>query len=566
MTVKDVIKFLETRPGYYKEGSKRLSEKVLKGKADVETCRLALKLFNKQLDLPSIKLDKKEREGNKVLIWDIETSYNIVSSWRVGSKINLPHYSIIKERAIICISYKWLGEDQVYTLTWDKNQDDKFMLEQFIDVMNEADILVAHFGDKFDMKWVKTRALKHGLEMLPNYVTVDTKWLASKHFYLNSNKLDYIAKFLGFEGKIQTEPELWDKIILEKDIDALKSMITYCITPDHKLLKNDLNWVQANSLKEGDIVLGFDENTDLENQSRNYKNATITKIVYDTAPVYEVVLSNGDKIKVTSEHRWLCKMGNSYQWLETNQLRALKNKDGSWGEQSTQISKLFSTWKKIEDYGAGYFGGVLDGEGYFQLNGNKLGFAQRDNIVFKKSINQLKKYNIPFMVYKGSGTNKDVNVVQINGGLHSRIKCLGLFRPERLISKVNFDYFGRLESRNETVRVLEINSIGEKEIIKISTTAKTFVCEGYPMHNCEEDVRQLEKVYNKLKVWDKPKQHAGVGLFDDKISSPISGSKDLEYVKTTSTNAGTKKHIMRDLSTDRLFEMSDVNYKKWLKE
>lgn len=309
MNLVDVINFLEAKPGYIKEGAKRLSEKVLKGQADIETCRVALKYVAKMVSLPKMNLSTKEKEGNKVLIYDIETSYNIVSSWRVGSKVDLPHYSVIKERAIICVSYKWLGEPDVYTLTWDENQDDKFLLEQFIEVLNEADTIVAHNGDRFDIKWIKTRALKHGLEMLPVYNQIDTLWLAKKHFYFNSNKLDYIAKFLGFDGKIETKPELWDKVILNKDVSALIEMIEYC----------------------------------------------------------------------------------------------------------------------------------------------------------------------------------------------------------------------------------------------------------------EEDVRQLEKVYNRLKLWDKPKQHAGTLLFNNKASSPISGSKNLEHVKIISTPAGTKKHIMRDLSTDRLFEMSDSNYKKWLK-
>ena len=80
---------------------------------------------------------------------------------------------------------------------------------------------------------------------------------------------------------------------------------------------------------------------------------------------------------------------------------------------------------------------------------------------------------------------------------------------------------------------------------------------------CEEDVRQLEKVYNHLKQFDKPQQHAGALYEDNKQSSPISGSINLELVKITTTSAGTKKCIMRDLSTNRLFEMSHNNYKKW---
>jgi len=224
MTVDQIINFLEQKPGYKKEGAKRLALQGLKGKASINNCKKALQ---------KIRLEEKQNkvrdfENMKVLIYDIETSYNIVSTWRAGYKINIPHYAILKERAIICVSYKWLGEDDTYSLTWDKNQDDKFLLEQFIEVMNEADVLVAHNGDRFDMKWIKTRALKHGLDMLPVYRTVDTLWLAKKHFYFNSNKLDYISKFLGSEGKISTEPELWDKVILEKDNDSLIKMVEYC--------------------------------------------------------------------------------------------------------------------------------------------------------------------------------------------------------------------------------------------------------------------------------------------------------------------------------------------------
>tara|TARA_R110000850_G_scaffold34024_1_gene92208 strand:+ start:2117 stop:3052 length:936 start_codon:yes stop_codon:yes gene_type:complete len=224
MTVDQIIKFLNEKPGYKKEGAKRLAFQGLKGKASVNDCKKALSQLRKKEKLNSTK----DFENMKVLIYDIETSYNIISAWRAGYKINIPHYAIIKERAIICVSYKWLGEDETYSLTWDEDQDDKFLLEQFIEVMNEADVLVAHNGNRFDFKWIKTRALKHDLEMLLTYKTEDTLTLAKRHFYFNSNKLDYISKFLGSEGKISTAPELWDKVILHKDNDALIQMVEYC--------------------------------------------------------------------------------------------------------------------------------------------------------------------------------------------------------------------------------------------------------------------------------------------------------------------------------------------------
>ena len=68
---------------------------------------------------------------NKRLFFDIEVSPNIMTSWRAGYKLNVPYQNIIKERKIICISYKWEGEKKVYHFEWDNDKDDKSMLKDF---------------------------------------------------------------------------------------------------------------------------------------------------------------------------------------------------------------------------------------------------------------------------------------------------------------------------------------------------------------------------------------------------------------------------------------------------
>jgi DNA polymerase elongation subunit (family B) len=227
---KEQIKlFLKEYPGYLKEGKRRLQQ-VLKNKgytSSLNECANAIR--ERRNDIYKLaELKEKEEQSLKVLVYDIETSYNITSSWRVGYNLNLPHYSIIKERAIICVSYKWKGSDETFNIQWDENQCDKKLLQEFIPILNEADLIVAHNGDRFDLKWIKTRALKHDLPMLINYPQFDTLKVAKKKFYFNSNKLDYISEFLGFGNKKKTEPELWDKIILNKDSDAMDEMVAYC--------------------------------------------------------------------------------------------------------------------------------------------------------------------------------------------------------------------------------------------------------------------------------------------------------------------------------------------------
>jgi DNA polymerase elongation subunit (family B) len=164
----------------------------------------------------------------KRLFFDIETSPNIGLFWTAGFKLNITPESIIKERAIICICYKWAGEDKVYSLHWDTNQDDKKLLEKFIAVANEADELVGHNGDRFDLPWIRTRCLFHRIPVFPTYTTLDTLKNARSKFKFNSNKLDYIAKFLGIGQKTHTGYDLWKKVVLDKDKESLAYMIEYC--------------------------------------------------------------------------------------------------------------------------------------------------------------------------------------------------------------------------------------------------------------------------------------------------------------------------------------------------
>ena len=114
------------------------------------------------------------------------------------------------------------------SLNWDAKQNDKKMLEQFVTVANAATELIGHNGDKFDLAWIRTRCLFHGIDMFPNYTTIDTLKIARSKFRFNSNRLNYIADFLGIGQKIKTEFNLWKDILLHKDKKAMDDMIKYC--------------------------------------------------------------------------------------------------------------------------------------------------------------------------------------------------------------------------------------------------------------------------------------------------------------------------------------------------
>ena len=164
----------------------------------------------------------------KRLFFDIETSPNLVFSWNVGHEVRIDYDNIIQERAIICICYKFEGSDKVYHLTWDKGNDKK-MLQRFAEIINSADEVIGHNSDRFDVKWVRTRCIYHGIPMTHDIKSIDTLKASRSKFKFNSNKLDYIGKYLGLGEKMETGGfSLWKDIVLKNSKKALNKMVAYC--------------------------------------------------------------------------------------------------------------------------------------------------------------------------------------------------------------------------------------------------------------------------------------------------------------------------------------------------
>jgi DNA polymerase elongation subunit (family B) len=192
----------------------------------------------------------------KRLFFDIETSPNVVFSWNVGYKLNIDPGSIIQERAIICICYKWEHENDVHYLSWDKG-DDEQMIADFAPIINAADEVIGHNGDNYDIKWFRTRCLFHGIIITPDLQSIDTLKLSRKGFRFNSNKLDYIAQFLGLGKKMDTGGfKLWRNIVLDNCKESMSTMIEYCIK-DVILLEKVFNKLKAYTKDKTNLAIYY---------------------------------------------------------------------------------------------------------------------------------------------------------------------------------------------------------------------------------------------------------------------------------------------------------------------
>lgn len=170
----------------------------------------------------------------KIILWDIETALMPVYVFGLNHNDYIPFDNIKEEWFIICGSWMELGDRKAKSVdvTLDKkrfkknHKDDYIVVKKLREVLVDADLIIAHFGDKFDLPKLNARLIYHGLEPLPPIKTLDTKKESARIAKFTSNKLDYLAQFFGLGKKIDTDSELWRQCT-EGNIKAIKKMVYY---------------------------------------------------------------------------------------------------------------------------------------------------------------------------------------------------------------------------------------------------------------------------------------------------------------------------------------------------
>jgi DNA polymerase elongation subunit (family B) len=170
----------------------------------------------------------------RILILDIETAPNIAYVWRFF-KENVGAKQVIQNSYMLSYAAKWLNEKEVFYEDL-SNQHEAEMLSKLHPLLDEADIVVAHNGDGFDLPHIQGRFLMHNIKPPAPYKQVDTVKVARKEFNFPSNSLEYLSnvldlaikkgqhkKFPGFElwlGVLRNDPEAWAEM-KEYNIDDI---------------------------------------------------------------------------------------------------------------------------------------------------------------------------------------------------------------------------------------------------------------------------------------------------------------------------------------------------------
>lgn len=174
----------------------------------------------------------------KILVLDIETAPNVAYVWGAW-KQNIHASQWVSKSWIMSFAAKWLGEDEVHVEVCRNPEDEHKIIFELLLWLDEADFIVAHNGQKFDLPRIIGGAIKHGFTPPSPYRVLDTLLVARREFGFVSNTLDALCGEMGLSRKGQHKKFpgflLWAECLAQND-EAWQEMIDYNIV-DIKVLE-----------------------------------------------------------------------------------------------------------------------------------------------------------------------------------------------------------------------------------------------------------------------------------------------------------------------------------------
>lgn len=171
------------------------------------------------------------KNKTKILLFDIETAPNLGYIW---GKYEQNVLEFTRDWYMLCFAAKWLDSKGVITsalpdfkLYKKDSEDDTEVVKALWKLFDEADIIIAHNGNNFDIKKANAKFLMQGLTPPSFYQKIDTLKVARRYFKFDSNKLDDLGEYLKVGRKAETGGfALW-KGCMEGKSSSWNKMVKY---------------------------------------------------------------------------------------------------------------------------------------------------------------------------------------------------------------------------------------------------------------------------------------------------------------------------------------------------
>lgn len=274
----------------------------------------------------------------------------------------------------------------------------------------------------------------------------------------------------------------------------------YCLAPETRVLTSDLRWVPLSGINVGDELIGLDEDPGPKldkigrKQPRVLRRSTVEKRTVLNRQCYKITFSNGTEIVSSDLHKWLLKIGNGFVWRETRDVKV-----------GSKIAFFIEPWECMSNsWESGYLVGMFDGEGTISgrqdgvKEGCSIAINQRPNSCIRAVLEYMSKFGFdmkgPFVKKGGfSGSHYDVGQYWISS-MPKMLKFLGVIRPFRLLEKSCGIWETKVPNLKSDIVVSNIEFVGDKQVIGIQTSTRTFIAEGFVSHNSQQEIRVLAEI------------------------------------------------------------------------
>jgi uncharacterized protein YprB with RNaseH-like and TPR domain len=198
-------------------------------------CKYYGKAINSRLNTKSVSSDVLLDPGRcRTAILDIETT-GLAADFSV----------------MLCAVVKEFGTDYMKTFNVcldakDILESEKQMIVDINEELGEFDAIITYYGSRFDIPFLRTRALFHGIEPLPRIKHLDMYFTVRNSTNPGTRRLDRMNQILqnsdpeGSPSKTSFDITPWIRVLHSRDEDALDYIVDHC-QKDVLILENLVN-------------------------------------------------------------------------------------------------------------------------------------------------------------------------------------------------------------------------------------------------------------------------------------------------------------------------------------
>ena len=263
-----------------------------------------------------------------------------------------------------------------------------------------------------------------------------------------------------------------------------------CVSVDTPILCCDLVWRPAGELKVGDELIGLDEWPPTRS-GRRFRRATVTHHALSEDKLLIVRTPLGS-VRCNPHHPWLVR-DHEWKWIEAQDLKV-----------GNEVAKPLDIWATDTSWEAGWLAGMYDGEGCLSVGTSvgklrvQLSISQRESPTSAKVASALmERLGRDALAYRYEpGTpctpkNKNPFFHFLVVRKSDILKILGSVRPPRLLLKATGVWEDKVIAGNSRWAVVtSVEDAGTGTIARLSTSTKTYIANGFAMHNSVNEFRQ----------------------------------------------------------------------------